>query len=85
MVFMQRQLGSGARISSFIGFCVKLTLQQHQNPPKHVKVWWTSVDRCRWRPNKCGVGVEGQEEVVEWSLRGQNSAVGCISVSTSDG
>lgn len=32
-----------------------------------------------------GVGVEGQEQVVEWSLRGQNSAVGCISVSTSDG
>lgn len=32
-----------------------------------------------------GEGFEGQEQGVEWSRRGRNSAVGCISVSRSDG
>lgn len=32
-----------------------------------------------------GGGVEGQEQVAELRRRGRNSAVGCISVSKSDG
>lgn len=32
-----------------------------------------------------GGGFEGREQGAEWSRRGRNSAVGCISVSRSDG
>lgn len=50
-----------------------------------MKVWWSSAGRCRWRQRGWRGLFEGREQGAEWSRRGRNSAVGCISVSRSDG
>lgn len=73
----------------YVNLCGSQCKAQPQETAKTtMKVWWNSTGRCRWKWRRWeggGAFFEGREQGAEWSRRGRNSAVGCISVSRSDG
>lgn len=80
---LQPQQVCGYSTSTHVGFSVKLGLQQQLKKRKSTP--WKFGRAVQAGAGGDGGGVEGQEQGVEWSRRGRNSAVGCISVSRSDG
>lgn len=66
-----------------VAFSVKLSLWPQQDLT--LKVGGAVEAGAGGDGGAMGGGVEGQEQVAELRRRGRNSAVGCISVSKSDG
>lgn len=76
LAWLQRPQGRGYNMSACVGLSVKLGLQQRQQTPR-------TSGRCRW--SRRGFFLKDASRVRSGAGKGRNSAVGCISVSRSDG